>query len=156
MIRSDSEYTITLRSAGFTLQNHIIKGSFLKPWLYLKNMEKENTVWDRRWWPILDQQRLSRHTFVSKQSDVSAKDYANFLYYLWWISIERPTSIKWPLAGTPRVAAWSPQWRFNYTVFLFFSWTFCSLKPAARTCLKSGRQRTCIWYEIRSFPKLER
>ena len=54
LIRSDSENKITLRSAGFTLQNHITKGSFFKPsvardnnllvWLYLKNMEKENTV----------------------------------------------------------------------------------------------------------------
>ena len=105
LIRSDSEYKITLRSAGFTLQNHITKGSFFKPsvardnnllvWLYLKNMEKENTVRGRRWWPILDQQCFSRHTFVSKQSDVSAKDYANFLF----IYDESLLSSQPPLSG---------------------------------------------------------
>ena len=36
-----------------------------------------------------------------KYSDVCAKGYAN----LWQTSIERPTSIKRPLAGTPREAA---------------------------------------------------
>ena len=36
-----------------------------------------------------------------KYSDVFAKGYAN----LWQTSIERSTSIKRPLAGTPRVAA---------------------------------------------------
>ena len=36
-----------------------------------------------------------------KYSDVFAKGYAN----LWQTSIERPTAIKRPLAGTPRVAA---------------------------------------------------
>ena len=105
LIRSDSEYKITLRSAGFTLQNHITKGSFFKPsvardnnllvWLYLKNMEKENTVRGRRWWPILDQQCFSRHTFVSKQSDVSAKDYANFFF----IYDESLLSSQPPLSG---------------------------------------------------------
>ena len=36
-----------------------------------------------------------------KYSDIFVKGYAN----LWQTSIERPTAIKWPLAGTPRVAA---------------------------------------------------
>ena len=143
LIRSDSENKITLRSAGFTLQNHITKGSFFKPsvardnnllvWLYLKNMEKENTVRGRRWRPILDQQCFSRHTFVSKQRDVSAKDYANFFFYLWRISVEQPTFIKWPLADTPRV-----QWQLDHlnggsiTQFFFFS-------VGRSACLKPGK-----------------
>ena len=62
---------------------------------------KENAVRDRRWRPIVDRNAAPVACLFQKHSDVFAKGYAN----LWQTSIERPTSIKRPLAGTPRVAA---------------------------------------------------
>ena len=65
-------------------------------WLYFKNMMKENPVRDWWWRPIVDQWYFSRRAFVSKESDVSAKDYAN----LWWTSIEWAANLH--LAATCR------------------------------------------------------
>ena len=67
----------------------------------------ENTVQDRRWWPIVDQQRCSRRVGVSKYRDVSTKEYAPVTMHanLWGPSIEWPISINRPLADTLRVAA---------------------------------------------------
>ena len=61
-----------------------------------EGIQSEIEVDDRLW--------TGNASFVARlfqNSDVSAKEYAN----LWQTSIELPTSIKQPLADTPRVTA---------------------------------------------------
>ena len=144
LIRSDSENKITLRSAGFTFQNHITKGSFFKPsvardnnllvWLYLKDMEKENTVeveGDDQFWT--SNASPVTHLFQNNVMFL-LKIMLIFFFYLWRISVEQPTSNKWPLADTPRV-----EWQLDYlnggsiTQFFFFSVGFSA-------CLKPGKK----------------